>query len=426
MVANTHDRSIWSHADFRRLWMAQTISEIGSQISFLALPLVATIILDASPLQMGILTAASSLPSLLLGLHTGALVDRRSKRPLLLAADIGRALLLLVIPLAWLFHMLSIELLFAVAFLGGFLALVFHVAYQTFLLTILDRRRIVDGNSKLELSRTAAEIVGPGLAGWLIHLLTAPIAIVFDAGSYVLSAICIRGIRTREGVPAIAIQPLRLRQEIGDGVRAVLGDPRMRTIVGSSGLLELFNAMLDTVSILYLVRTLEIGPELIGIIFTAGSIGFVVGAILPNVLARHLGIGRATVLSISLVGFSDLLIPLAHGSMLVVVPLLIVAQMLFGLGLTVFKVNRSSLRQALIPLEMQGRATATMRMLSTGLIPLGAILGGVIGEWIGIRHTLVIAASGELLAAFWIWRSPLRTLHGLPGEPVPSPVSPVG
>jgi len=159
MAANTQDRSIWRHADFRRLWMARTISEIGSQISFLALPLVATIILDASPLQMGILTAASSLPSLLLGLHTGALVDRRSKRPLLLAADIGRALLLLIIPLAWLFHMLSIELLFAGAFLGGFLTLVFHVAYQTFLLTILDRRRIVDGNSKLELSRTAAEIV---------------------------------------------------------------------------------------------------------------------------------------------------------------------------------------------------------------------------------------------------------------------------
>ena len=419
MVTSAHNRalSIWHQADFRRLWAAHTISEIGSQISFLALPLVATLVLSASPLQMGILTAASSLPSLLLGLHTGALVDRRTRRPLLLAADIGRALLLTMVPIAWVLGMLSMPILFVVAFLGGFLTLIFDVAYQAFLPALLDRRHLVDGNSKLELSRTAAEIAGPGLAGWLIHLLTASIVIAFDGGSYLLSASFIRGIRTREAVPDRAEHPVPLRKEIGEGLRLVMNDPRLRTIVGSSSVLELFNAMLEAVFVLYLVHSLGVGPGLIGLIFTVGSIGFVLGAMVPNALAIRAGIGRLTVISIALVGFSDLLIPLAHGSRIVVVPLMIVAQLLFGIGLTIFKVNRASLRQALVPMEMQGRAAATMRMLSTGLIPLGALLGGVFGQWVGVRETLVIAACGELLASLWIWRSPLWAMHALPAEP---------
>lgn len=419
MAANEHDRAltVWHHADFRRLWAAQTVSEIGSQISFLALPLVATVVLGASPFQMGILTAASSLPSLVLGLHTGALIDRRTRRPLLLAADVGRALLLTMVPLAWVLGMLSMPLLFVVAFLGGFLTLIFDVAYQAFLPVLLDRRRLVDGNSKLELSRTAAEIAGPGLAGWLVHLLTAPIAIAFDAGSYLFSALFIRGIRTRETGPDRTEHSVLLRNEIGEGLRLVMGDSRLRAIVGGSGVLELFNAMLDTVFVLFLVRSLGVGPELIGLIFTVGSIGFVLGAMVPNVLGKRAGIGSLTVISIAFVGLSDLLIPLAHGSLIVVVPLMIVAQLLFGMGVTVFKINRASLRQALVPVVMQGRATATMRMLSTGLIPLGALLGGVLGQWVGVRETLVIAACGELLAALWIWRSPLWTMQSLPAEP---------
>ncbi|MBA3518246.1 MAG: MFS transporter [Rhizobiales bacterium] len=394
--------------------MGQAISQIGSQVSFLALPLVATLSLGATPFQMGLLTAASSLPSLLVGLHAGALVDRHRRRPVLIAGDIGRAALLGLIPLAWATGMLSMELLYAVALLGGALTLFFDVAYQAFLPTLVDRDQLVDGNSKLELSRTAAEIAGPSLAGWLVHLLTGPVAVALDAVSYLLSALLLWRIRVHEPAPSRSAGVQRLWEEIREGLQVVVRDPRLRALVGGRGLLDLFNAMLEAVFVLYIVRALGIGPALIGFIFTVGGVGFLVGALLPNRASYRFGFGTATVGGIALVGLSDLLVPLASGSLLVVVPLLVTAQFLFGLGLTVFNVNQASLRQAIVPGRLQGRASATVHFLATGMVPLGAVLGGILGELIGLRATLVVAACGELLAALWIWNSPLRTLRELP------------
>ena len=409
--------NLWHHADFMKLWAGQTISLIGSQISFLVLPLVATITLGATPLQMGFLTAASSLPSLLIGLHAGALIDRHARRPVMIASDIGRAILLGLVPLSWAIGLLDMKLLYVVAILGGMLTLFFDVAYQAYLPTIVDRDRLVEGNSKFAQSAAAAEIVGPTLGGWLVQLLTAPFAIVADAISYLVSALLLARIRTVEPKPARPDRSRRLSTEIGEGLRIVLGDPRLRVIVGSRGILNLFNAMLEAVFVLYVVRSLDISAGALGVIFAVGSVGFLVGALLPGRIGDRVGVGWATIGGIALVGLSDLLVPLASGSMMVVVPLLVAAQFLFGLGLTVFNVHQTGMRQALVPDHLRGRATATSRVLVTALIPAGALLGGIAGEVIGLRATLVIAALGELLPAFWLLNSPLRTMRVLPGSP---------
>ena len=416
-MSNPVRSSLWHHTDFMKLWAGQTISLIGSQISFLVLPLVATVTLGASALQMGFLTAASSLPSLVIGLHAGALIDRHERRPVMIASDIGRAVLLGLVPLSWAIGLLSMELLYVVAILGGMLTLFFDVAYQAFLPTIVDRDQLVEGNSKFAQSAAAAEIVGPTLGGWLVQLVTAPFAIVVDAISYLVSALLLARIRTSEPKPAQEHRSRRLSANIVEGLRVVLGDPRMRVIVGSRGILNLFNAMLEAVFVLYIVRSLGVGPGVLGFIFAVGSVGFLVGALLPGRIGDRFGVGRATIGGIALVGLSDLLVPLASGAIIVVVPLLVAAQFLFGLGLTVFNVHQTGLGQALVPDHLRARATATSRVLVAGLVPVGALLGGIAGEAIGLRATLVVAALGELLAAFWIWNSPLRTLRVLP-DPV--------
>jgi len=409
--------SLWRQSDFMYLWAAQAISQIGSQISFVALPLVAALSLNASPVEMGMLTAAGFLPSLLVSLHAGVLVDRHRRRPILVSGDLGRVILLGVVPLAWAIDLLSMELLYIVTLCAGVLTVFFDLAYQAFLPAVVARDRLVDGNAKLELSRTAAEIGGPPLAGGLIHLLTAPFAIALDAFSYLLSASFLSRIRVDESPPARSSDAPRVMVELVEGLAVIGQDARLRAVVGSRGILGFFNAMLEAVFVLYITRPLGLGPGAIGVIFGIGSVGFLVGALLPERASRRFGLGAVTAGAVALVGLSDLLVPIVSGSRIVVVLMLIVAQFSFGLGLTIFNVNQASLRQAVVPLHLQGRASATSRFLASALAPLGALLGGVLGETIGSRETLILAALGELLAAAWIWRSPLRTMRYLPPAP---------
>lgn len=411
----TETLSLWRHPDFRKLWAAQTISQIGSQITFLALPLTAVLVLGATPAQMGLLTALEGLPALLVGLHAGAVVDRRRRRPILIGSDLGRALLVALVPLAWLVGVLTIEILFVVAILIALLALFFDVAYQAYLPSILDRERLLDGNGKLELSRTAAEVVGPGLGGGLVQLLQAPLALAADAASFLVSALLLTRIWVREALPERE-ERTSVWREIVAGLRVVAGDDRLRAIAGARGLLGFFNAGLEAVFVLFIATSLGLAPALVGLVFAVGSVGFVVGALLPERMTRRFGFGPATAGAVLLVGFSDLLVPLADDSPWVAVPLLAAAQFCFGIGLTLFNVNQASLRQAVVPARLQGRASATLRVLASGLIPVGAILGGLLGGWLGLRETLVLAAAGELLAALWLWRSPLRHLRELPAN----------
>jgi MFS family permease len=408
---------LWRHADFVKLWAGQTISLIGSQITFLALPLTAVLVLDATPAQMGFLTAAEAIPSLLVGLFVGVWVDRYRRRPILIAADLGRAVLLLVIPIAAIMGVLRIEHLYIVAFLVGTLELVFDVAHRSFLPSLVKREQLIEGNSKLEMSRSVAMILGPGAAGGLVQLVTAPIAITVDAISFLLSALFLGWIRTPEPAPRPSEQRESIWEEVSEGLRLVSSDKLLRAVAGCIGTLGLFNSVLEAVLILYVTRELGIGPGPLGLAFAGGSVGFLLGTLLPGWVTRRFGLGPGIIGGLLLVGLSDLLIPLLAGSMAVVVIMMVLmtAQFFFGLGFVIFNTGQVSLRQALTPDHLQGRMNAVMSFIDWGVVPLGGLLGGGLGETIGLRSTLLLAALGEILATLWLLLSPMRSL---PEQPV--------
>jgi Na+/melibiose symporter-like transporter len=290
----------------------------------------------------------------------------------------------------------------------GALSLFFGTAYQAFLPALIGRAQLVEGNSKLELSRSAAEIVGPGLAGGLVQLVTAPLAILVDAFSFLLSGALLGAIRTPEPLPPAPAESQNIWREIGEGLRLVARNPLLRAMAGCNGTLNLFNATLEAVAILYLSQQLHLSPGWIGFIFAAGGLGFLVGALLPDLVTRRFGLGKVMMGGLLLTGGSDLLTPLAGGSFVVVTLLLITGQFFFGIGLTLFNVAQVSLRQAVTPDSLQGRMNATIGFIAWALVPVGALLGGWLGETIGLRPTLFLSAGGEMLAVLWLLLSPVR------------------
>ncbi len=407
---------LWGHADFVKLWAGQTVSLFGSKITFLALPLTAVLVLKATPAQMGFLTAAEALPALLVGLFAGAWVDRYRRRPILIAADLGRAVLLLTIPIAAFLGTLHIEYLYIVGFLVGILGLFFEVAYRSFLPSLVGREQLVEGNSKLELSESVAEIVGPGVAGGLVQLATAPLAIAVDAFTFVISAFSLGLIRTPESPPQSFEEPQNIWREVGQGLRLVSSHKILRGIAACIGTLFFFNSVLEAIFVLFLTRNLHLEPGLLGLIFASGSVGFLFGALSQRWLTHRLGLGTAISGGLLLTGLSDLLVPLLNESMgmVVITGVLMSAQFFFGLGLTTFRIGQVSVRQSITPDHFQGRMNATMNFIAVGIVPVGGVLGGLLGERIGLRPTLVLAALGEILAVLWLFFSPLRTLREQP------------
>jgi MFS family permease len=401
------------HDDFRRLWLAQTVSQIGGQITYLALPLTAALTLAASPMEMGVLTAVGALPALAVGLVAGELVDRRERRPILVSADVARAFLLMTIPLAWLAGHLSMPVLYLVAFFSGLCALFFDIAYQAFVPSLLQRRRLVEGNSLLELSRSASEVVGPVLGGGLIQLLKAPVAIAADALSFLASALLIARIRTRERRPA-ATSEMALWRSSWMGVREVAGSAPLRALAVSLAAIGLFNALIEAVVILYLTRSIGLAPGVLGAVFAVGSAGFIVGALLPARLVHALGVGPTLALSIAVVGLSDLALPLAGPDVRWVTLAFGIGQFFFGLGITVFRVAQISIRQAIVPDALLGRVGGALSVLGWGIAPLGALAGGLLGQSIGLWWTLVIGSVLEGATAVVIRFSPLWTMVVIP------------
>ncbi|HRW08205.1 MAG TPA: MFS transporter, partial [Caldilineaceae bacterium] len=339
---------------------------------------------------------------LLLGLFAGVWVDRTQRRGLLILADVGRGLLLLLIPLAAWLGALQITLLYAILFLTGTFDLLFGAAYHAYLPALVARPQLVAANSKLEISRSAAEIAGPTLGGWLIQLLSAPLAILADAGSFFLSALALSTIRQPEAAPTTSDKDEPLLRQLGAGLRLLRANRILLVITISTGIATFFNAALEAVYLLYMTRVLGLSSGLIGLIFGAGSVGFLVGALLPDWLAKRIGLGPMLIAGMMILAISDFVLPLAAGAQTLVVALLIGAQVSFGLGLTLYNVGQVSLRQSITPDHLLGRMNATLDFAVAGLIPLGALLGGFAGEWIGLRGTLLVAAGGELLAVVWL------------------------
>jgi len=401
------------HPDFLKLWTGQSVSLFGSQLTRLALPFTAILTLHATPAQMGILGAVQLAPFLLLGLFVGVWVDRLHRRPILIAADIGRALLLSAIPLMALTHTLRIEYMYAVGFALGTLELFFDVAYMSFLPSLIEREQLVDGNSMLQMSDSVAQVAGPGLGGALVQLLTAPLAILVDALTFLASAISIVAIGARE--EPVKTQPRgNVWSELREGLKLVIGNPLLRAIGGCTATLNLSANALFTVYMLYCTGPLGLKPAVIGAIFAIGGLSTVAGTLLASRAAGRFGVGPMLIASPFVIGLASLLIPLAGGPPLVAVLLLIAAQILFGLGRPIFDINQLSLRQAITPARLQGRVNASMLFIMWGVIPIGSLLGGLLGTTIGLRPTLTVGAVGMSLAFIWVLFSPIRGLRRQP------------
>lgn len=404
---------------FRTLWAAYSVSMLGSQVTLLALPLTAVLVLHASAAQMGLLTAAGAAPHFFVSLFAGVFVDRRRRRPVMVVADAGRALLLLSIPAAALAGVLSLAQLYLVALLTETLTVFYVVASSSFLPSLVGRGRLLEANGRLTASYSAAQVGGPGLAGLLIQLVTAPVAIVADAASFVFSALAIgRGLRGSEPAPAPAeTRGGAIGREIAAGLRFMLGQPLLRATACFTSTLNFFNTVIFTVLVLYATRDLGIGPAALGLILASGAAGSLAGALLAGRLARRLGVGRATAWGGTLTALGCLAYPLAGGPRPLAVAVLLAGELLTGFAVVNLDINQVSLRQALTPERMLGRTGASGRFITWGVRPFGALLAGWLGTAFGLRATLAVGAAGGLLAVLWLWLSPLPALRELPAQP---------
>lgn len=402
-------RSLWRHPDFRRLWFGQTASFVGSEVSQIALPLTAALTLDASASEMGLLAAAGSAPALLVGLVVGALVDRRRRRPVLIAADLGRAALLASVPVAAAQGWLSIPFLCVVAFLSGLLTTFFDVAHASLLPSLVRRDRLVDGNGKLEVGRSGAMVVGPGLGGLLVQAVTAPLAVLADAASYLVSALALARIRTPERAPPRDGPASSLLAEVREGLRTVLGTPVLRSMGASLCVFNLFAGLFGAVYLLFVTRELDLPPAAVGLVFALGSLGFPVGAASAGWVSRRIGVGPAIVWGAGVSDAAFLLAPLAAGPPAPAVAVLALSRLVATIGGPITAINQLSLRQMITPDRLQGRVNGTMRVFGLGLVPLGALLGGALGDLIGVRPTLLVGALGLQIGFLILYRSPVRT-----------------
>lgn len=414
---------LWKHPDFLRLWTAQSSAQFGAQITLLAVPIVAAITLDISARAMGLLTAAGTLPFLLIGLFAGVVVDRSRRRPILVWTCIGRAVVLAAIPLASLLDRLSLEVLFVVTFIVGVQTVFFEVAYQSYLPTLIERRFLVDGNSKLEASRAGAQILGPGIAGGLIQLLTAPFAIILNTVAFLFSGLLLNRIQSNEPEPQRRGDAQSVRRDIAEGIAFIIRHRYLRPITACTGTSNFFSAMYTATFVLFATRHLGLSPGLIGIIFGAGSAGFMLGALVASNVAERIGLGRAILGGVLITPLGLGLVAVASGPKIVTVPTLIAAVFLISSGGAIYNINQLSLRQAITPDHLLGRMNATIRFLVWGTLPLGGIAGGFVAEALGLRFTLGLAAVGGMLAVLWIVFSDVRALREQPEqveeEPVP-------
>ncbi|MER7891113.1 MFS transporter [Micromonospora sp. NPDC094482] len=405
---------LW-HRDFRLLWAGQTVSSIGSNVTAVALPLVAVAVLDASTFQVALLTAAAWLPWLLFGLLVGAWVDRLPRRPVMITCDLAAALLFLSVPLAAALGVLSIGQLLAVALCAGLARVFFETADQVYLPVLLRPAEVPEGNAKLQATQTASYVIGPGVAGGIAQAVGAVAALLLDALTFLVSAVCLARIRTVEPRSARADRARSLRREIADGVRFVAHDPYLRvlTLFGAASNIGLVGY--QAVLVVYLIRDVRLAPGTVGVLVAAMSLGGVVGALLATAAGRRLGTARAMLLAAAFTGPPALLIPLAAPGAGLLWPAL--GGVLVSLGVAVGNVLKGSFRQTYPPHHLLGRITVSMQLLNYGTIPLAALLAGALGTAYGDR-TAVLAMTGWLaLTPLILLVGPLRRRRDLPTAP---------
>lgn len=393
------------------LWSGQTVSLFGSSVTVLALPSLAILVLGAKPYQLGLLGGAEFAAFPILGLFAGVWADRLRRRPIMVVADLGRALALASIPLAYLWHALSFAQLYIVALFTGVLTVFFDVSYQAYLPSLVERSELVGANARLEFTRSAAQVAGNGLAGLLIQTVGAPLAILVDAASFLVSVVSLLFIRTRETFARSAGGAREFFAQLGEGVGVVAGNPVLRAIAGCTATSNLGSAMSATMFLIFAYRNLHLSPVVVGAVLAFANVG-IVGAVAGPAAARRLGLGRTLGLSAAAGGVGLLLLPLA--SYFAPVAVLLASQLLFSLVTPIYNINQVSLRQAIVPDALQGRMNATMRTIVWGTLPLGSLLGDALGSLIGVIPTLVAGGIVASFAALWILAGPVWHLKASP------------
>ncbi|GAA2696129.1 MULTISPECIES: MFS transporter [Actinosynnema] len=397
--------TLWRSANFRNLWFAQTVSLVGTQVTLLALPLLALLVLDASAFEISLLAAIEFLPVLLLGLPAGAWIERLPLRPVLIATDVLRGVALLAVPLAAALDVLSMPLLFAVAFAIGIGTLFFDVAQLSYLPDLVAEDRLVDANGKLELSRSVSQLGGPGVGGFLVQIFTAPIALLVDAVSYLVSALFLLRIK---GPVRRTVEPenLGLRKEIAEGFRFVFGHPLLRPLILCAALAELAFAAVLALQVVFAADELGLSPGVTGVVLAIGNAGGLISALLAGPISQRLGTGPTFIASIVLFSAGAAMLPMASGAVLFGAGLFVVY-----LGAVLFNVLQVSLCQVVTPIRLLGRMNSVFRFVTWGMVPLGAALGGALVEPVGLRGVFWGAAIITALSIIPPLLSPVRTFR---------------
>ena len=400
------------NANFRRFFLGQSVSMIGDQITTIALPLTAVLALDATAGQMGALTTAYLLPNLLFSLHAGAWVDRRgSRRVIMLATDVGRALLLASIPLAYAFGHLSWTQLYVVAFLTGALSVLFYVAFGAMIQMIVPREQYVQANSLVHGSRAFSFLAGSSLGGVLVQLLRGPYALLLDAGSFIWSALFLRRMRVDEppGAPPES-------GSLTAGARWIRANAIIRSELLGVATLNFFNFMFFALFVLYATRHLNVRPATLGLVLGVASIGTLAGSFVAGRISRRLGVGPTFALGCFLFPAPLILVPAAGGGHWLVLGMLFAAEFTSGVGLMLLDIMAGSISAGLIPPQLRSRVSGAFMVVNYGVRPLGTSVAGVLGTVIGLRPTMWIATVGALAGLLWLLPSPIMSLHDLPAE----------
>ncbi|MEV6975251.1 MFS transporter [Kitasatospora sp. NPDC093806] len=392
--------ALWRQRNFAALWSAHTVSQFGTQISFFVLPVLAITIVGATPGQLGLVAAAETLPFLLVGLPAGALLDQWDRRRVMVVADLGRAVTLCALPLGYALDVLSVPLLCAVAFVTGLFTVFFDIADQAFLPSVVGRGQTAAGNSRLEFSRSTAELAGPGLSGLLLQLVTAPLLLLADAASYLVSGLLLGVIRTPgRVVPPAPAPKTRMRTRIAEGLRFVFRHRVLRSLALATAIANLagLSGALSALLPAFALRDLELSPGRLGLALMIGNGCALLGAIATARLVRVLGLGRLLVVAKILPGLGVLLLATAAPGR--AVPTLAAAAGITACGITAYNIAQVSLRQAVTPTAMQARMNASVRFVIWGTLPLGAAVGGLLGSTMGLRSALWLVAVVALLSA---------------------------
>jgi MFS family permease len=411
-------RGIFANHDFRKLWAGQTVSLIGTQVTQFTMPLVAVLTLNATVLEVGVLNSLRFVPVLLLSVFAGVWLDRRRRRPILIACALGNVVLIGLVPIAAATGHLSIGLLYAVQGLVGLLNMIFDVGALSYVPFLVERKQLSEANARLQASSAVAGISGPGLAGLLVGLITAPVTLSVDAVSYLASAIGLITVTSREPEPEPKPQDYSVWGSIAEGFRAVFGTRLLRALITQSTALNLFFGSFITIFVVYAVRTVRLSPLELGLVIGASAAGGLAGALLATRLRDRIGYGKAMAVTTIGVSAAPLLLLIPRHVSVATVVIMIVAQLGYGASISAFNVNAITLRQVVTPTRLLARMNATYRMLIWGAAPVGAVAGGLLGSAVGLRTAVLISLVAMTSPILWIFFSPVFRLAEMPTGPL--------